>query len=475
MAHKYSWNQYIKEGGNINIALALNNPAIAPLLITSYYIKGKLNDAKMKTNGDFWKIMDETFIHFYGYKTHFGDSKGGTMLMYYLTGIDENGNMSIGDALINGLSLIAGVGIGLRVTSTATRITSRIIRNSKFFRSEGLIKFLKNNFNKIKDGFFDAYHIATDYINSFGVIADNIGKRLIDDTSNLFAGLHSYFNNDIRNIFDLANPTNQQSAIDNIKGRINATKSIKNFRKLIHDVNKKASDVFKIVKAKVKKAIKNVKKFIKKIQGKINEIFKNIRSTIKSIVKKVKKLVDKVTTVVKKVKNKVKKVINKVKTTMKKIKAKTSKMVKNIKSTINNIKNNCNNFVKNMVTNLSNKLKSTTKKIKNTINNVKTKAANLVNKFKTNIKNVKIKTKNFIKHAKSKVRNFKNNIVKGYNYACDKGKAMCNYGAYKIKSGLKWLHGKGKAMCNYGAYKIKSGLNWAYNKGKQAWNFLVRR
>ena len=52
---------------------------------------------------------------------------------------------------------------------------------------------------------------------------------------------------------------------------------------------------------------------------------------------------------------------------------------------------------------------------------------------------------------------------------------MCNYGAYKIKSGLKWLHGKGKAMCNYGAYKIKSGLNWAYSKGKQAWNFLVRK
>lgn len=67
--HEYNIVEFLKDGAYMNVPLLLGIGNLAlPLLITSYYINGKIHEAKIKTNGDFWKTLNEPIIHFYGYK-----------------------------------------------------------------------------------------------------------------------------------------------------------------------------------------------------------------------------------------------------------------------------------------------------------------------------------------------------------------------------------------------------------------------
>ena len=73
--HSYNLEEFIKDGGFLNVLFFHEGIFLLPLSLSSYYVNGKIYEAKLKTNGDFWKTMDETFIHFYGFKSHFADEK----------------------------------------------------------------------------------------------------------------------------------------------------------------------------------------------------------------------------------------------------------------------------------------------------------------------------------------------------------------------------------------------------------------
>ena len=63
--HSYNLEEFMKDGGFSNVLFFHNGIFLLPILISSYYTNGKFYEAKLKTNGDFWKTMDENFIHFY--------------------------------------------------------------------------------------------------------------------------------------------------------------------------------------------------------------------------------------------------------------------------------------------------------------------------------------------------------------------------------------------------------------------------
>ena len=433
--HEYNIDEFLKDGAYMNAPLLLGIGNLAlPLLITSYYINGKIHEAKIKTNGDFWKTLNEPIIHFYGYKTHFADEKGGKALVDFLLGIDENGDMSIGNALINSISLLCGFKIGTMIPFRTTNTNKIFIHNDK-------LRTLLNYGEVIKEGLFDFFSIVSKPINVISVIVSRIGKTFFEGSSKLFDSFYSFFNNDVRNIFYFLNPANQQNAENNIKNltlkksslskiKDIAKRSVNKVKTFIKKINNKLHKVVKKVKTKLNKFFKNVKKIVKKVQNKVTNIVKNIKTTVKTVMKKVNKIIKKVKNTIKRVTKKVKTIVKQVKSNVKKIKKKTNKVIKNIKSTVKTIKNKTTHTLTKHV----NKL---VKKVKNNVKKIKTKTKRIIKKIKNNIQQVKTKAQKMVDNAKTKVQQFKKAVEHNYNLVKN-----------KIKNGYQILKTKFQSGCN---------------------------
>lgn len=98
----------------------------------------------------------------------------------FLLCIDENGDMSIGNALINSISLLCGFKIGSEISFriSETTIIETYMRRNKLFRT-----FLKYG-EVIKEGLFDIFSMVSEPINVLNVIVGRIGKTFLREVLN---------------------------------------------------------------------------------------------------------------------------------------------------------------------------------------------------------------------------------------------------------------------------------------------------
>ena len=457
--HKYSFQEYMESGAYAPF-LTMGFLAL-PLLIPAYYSNGKIFEANIKNNGDFWKTLEEPFIHFYGYNSHFKDEKGGKALLDTFVGIDENGDLSIGNMMVNLLSVFISIGIASRITFRTKHNMVKVLYNNKYFKN-----FLKYS-NFIKNNFFDMFSVISNPLNVFNVLLGRVGKKFVDDSSNLVNVVYSFFYNDVRNMFYFLNPTNQKNTnnnlkhsclkkIDSSKFRDIASHTISKLNSSIKNIKNKLQKVVRNVKSKISKLVKKVNTVIKKIKNKFKNIVKNVKSAIKIVKKKVNKLVKKVKNTIKKVTKKVDKLVKNVKSTVKKIQTRANKVVKNIKSTVNNIKNKTEAILKNQVNKLVKKVKNTAKKVKNTVKKIQSKTKVIVKKVKKTVKQIKIKSKKVVHTVKSTVQYFKNKVANGISKVYTGGKRIVTKSYVTGKRIVTNAYNRGK--------KIISDV---YNTGKR--------
>lgn len=124
--------------------------------LIAQYTTMKFSEAIKKAweTGNFWDFWDYTFIHFYGY-SNLDHSWGGEnikILLELAFGIDENGNVSIGNLLLN---LFAIIPIG-RLASLLPKILpklTRVTRISSLLNENILLNSLKKFFGKVATKF----------------------------------------------------------------------------------------------------------------------------------------------------------------------------------------------------------------------------------------------------------------------------------------------------------------------------------
>lgn len=371
--------------------------------------------------------MDEPFIHFYGFKSHFADEKGG-VLLEYLAGIDENGDMNIGNMIINAFSVLFSVGVGI-----SFRITeSVVVRTYKYNR---YFSFIAEHLTDIKDGFFDAFSILSKFSNVFDVIVGKVGRRFVDGGSKLYDMGYSFFYNDVRNIFNFLNPMNQENVKNNLEKLHPKKIGLDNLKNISKKLVNKLNNSIKTIKNTTTKLVNKVNNLIKRVK---NNVVKNVKSTIKKVTKKVNKLV------------------KQIKTTVKNVQNRANKLVGDIKSKVNTLKNKTDKFVKDKI----NAVKKGVNKLKTTVKKVQTKVNNAVKNVKNKVDQVRTKANNFVNSAKSRVQRVKTKtnkvISKSYNAVKNGGVKIYN----GVKSvGTKFYNGA-KSVGTKLYNGIKSVFHW---------------
>lgn len=102
-----------------------------PWVYYSLYVVGKFSDALQYSNGDINKFFSYSFINIYGYSNF--DNYGllgqaGKATLDFALGIDEKGNMSMGDLALNILSIALGLGVGGLIGKGAKNLTKAIMK-----------------------------------------------------------------------------------------------------------------------------------------------------------------------------------------------------------------------------------------------------------------------------------------------------------------------------------------------------------
>lgn len=322
--------------GKIHI-LGFDN--LRPYLIVSSYSVGAFSEAFIKCNGDLIKFLQYPFFTIHGYKNL--DKMGlfgfkVKIIMDIGLGIDENGNLSIGDLLLDLASVLLGTGVlgrlGIKFGSKLGRIKKLM---SKFLGIENYLPKMKQK----------GTYLNNNYI---------------------FRGL-SYFSSGIDLVI---NPPTEIASI------------------LLEKVLKTKNDrVSKIISTYLFNSIRDIGNLFLADYGKfwsnlrsIGKYFsKNNKSTTKKTntknpVKKSKKISDGV----KKVKTVYKKFKKVVKSTSREIIHKTRKVVHNVRKKFTNYKKTFKSYVKKTYNNV----KIGVKKVKRTFNNAKNSVKRFVNRFK---------------------------------------------------------------------------------------------
>ncbi|MBZ9570226.1 right-handed parallel beta-helix repeat-containing protein [Methanobrevibacter sp. TMH8] len=155
---KYDFNQYLKAGGLGKIMSNFRN--LGPFgIFFDYYTTGKIQDGLNKNNGDFLKMLGESYLKFYGYSNiKNNDIKS---LLSIIFGIDKNGNMSIFDTLLN-VGLLAltiftgGTSLSSRAGTSGGKLLTRIFGKyakdvSRFFLNLGGNKLLSKSWEVLVD------------------------------------------------------------------------------------------------------------------------------------------------------------------------------------------------------------------------------------------------------------------------------------------------------------------------------------
>jgi len=95
------------------------------------YIAGKISDALVYSNGDVNKFFEYNFLNIYGYSNfdNYGwGGQAGKAILEFTLGIDEKGNMGLGDFALNLLSIAFGFGVGGLAVKGGKSLTQSILK-----------------------------------------------------------------------------------------------------------------------------------------------------------------------------------------------------------------------------------------------------------------------------------------------------------------------------------------------------------
>ena len=332
----------------------------------SSYTNLKISEAinKARSTGNIWDFFNYDFFHFYGYSNldHMWGGENIKWLLYWGFGVEHNGDMSVGNFLLNVLAIIP---IG-RVASIAGKFLAGFLERQglktainigkRLRTAKEYLKFLAQKF-KLNDPVLwkKFFSVIGDVVlpNPVAIAADFLefvtkrrGYNSLGVVAKFFSGFE--FKRGLGDISGLLMSSNP------LKKMYDTYKEVWDFAsrngKYIGNLVKNASKSFSIVKNIVKTVLTNPKGVAKKVVVKYVQIAKKFvtkSKTLKKIVKTSKNIVHKVKSTlhkaVKIVKKATKKVIHAVKKVAKKVvkvvKKVTTKAVKTVKSGINWLKN----------------------------------------------------------------------------------------------------------------------------------------
>ena len=396
----YTRSEYYNNGGWLPDTIFALSPI--PRFIT-YYSSWRVSEAIVNTDGSLWSILNYPFIHFPGYAAHVEDWGYYKGVLGAILGIDEKGNMSILDLILNIISLLP---LGLAGKG------SRLLPLIKGKRLYSVIKPIVNNhvvkkILEVGNFFVKGFEVLSNPNNLVTIMTEFLYKKLPEGfKSNGINGLISFLSNPIRDVFYVLNPKNWQNIINEHSKKINFNplRGLKNqFNTSVKYIKNKVHELTKTINKKVKNLLNQANKKISIIKNKITSIVKN---GTKIVLKKVNKLLNRAKSEVNKIKTKAKKIVNQVKSEVNKIKTKANKMVKNIKLTVNKI----NKFVNNTIKKQVNKI---VKKVNNTVKKVQTKTNNMIKTTKSNVQKLKTMSQSGYNYLKSKA-------YSGYNWFINK-------------------------------------------------------
>ena len=328
----YTRSEYYNNGGWLPDTIFALLPI--PRFIT-YYSSWRVSEAMMNTDGSLWSILNYPFIHFPGYAAHVEDWGYYKGVPGAILGIDEKGNMSILDLILNIISLLplglAGKGSRLLSIIERTRL-KRII--TPFVNSHMVKKILE-----VENVFVKGFEVLSNPNNLVTIMTEFLYKKLPEGfKSNGINGLISFLSNPIRDVFYVLNPKNWQNTMN----KITNTKPDNNVSKLIN----KAKEVINSTTKKVVNNIKNaVKSLAKKVVNTTKKVVNNFKNVVKSVAKKVvnttKKAIKSAVNKFKKVSKPLKPIVNKFKKVSKPLKPivnKFKKVLKPLKPIVNKFK-----------------------------------------------------------------------------------------------------------------------------------------
>ncbi|MDI6723431.1 MAG: CARDB domain-containing protein [Methanobacterium sp.] len=323
-----------------------------------FYTWDKLIQAGQKAwqTGNIWDFFDTNFYHFYGY-SNLNKMWGGEnikALLYYGFGIDENGNMSIANFLLNLVAIIpigrAGTIVGKFLAGVLEKAGIKIgislaenwlIRKFGNFLSDLTQKFGLRNPERLQDivGFIGNVLLP----NPVGWVAD-IFKGLAKLTGNekLIAAATAFssfqFKRGLGELGNLLISPDPIKKIWNIYGEIGGF--------LNRNLNYLADSTKKFINRAVNAVKTGIGNVINKITTTVKQQIPKAVTTVKKVVNKV---INNVKTVVKKAVTTVKKTVKKVITTVRKVVTKAVNTVKKVASTVKKAVSSAVNWIKNKI------------------------------------------------------------------------------------------------------------------------------
>ena len=345
------------------------------------YVSYKSGEASKKAGktGNFWDFWNKTMFHVYGYSNLDKTWGGGNIkwILDGLAGVDEHGNVSVGNFLIDLIAIIPVARLASWGGKSLVKIVPKMIKTSK--TGKIIADLAKKLGSRYPNALNNIYSTITNVINlGPGAIVD-IASRLVSKV----------LKSDNKATIALSNFASYQSkrAIGDIIGFIKAPDKVKfvkeNALKTINNISRNFNYPIKNITAKVKglaktvsKVVKGAAKGISKVAGKIKSTVKRtinkaktvIKTTAKTIKKKVIKYSKKVKTVYHKAKTYVKKAAKKVYHKAKKVYHKAKKYVKKVyhkaKSYVKKVYNKAKSYVKKAGKKIYNTVKNTYNGIK---------------------------------------------------------------------------------------------------------------
>ncbi|MBC7088613.1 MAG: DUF11 domain-containing protein [Tissierellales bacterium] len=325
----------------------LNNP-FNPFNF-QFYAADKLIQAGQKAwqSGNIWDFFDYNFYHFYGY-SNLDKMWGGEnikALLYWGFGIDENGNMSIGNFLLNMVAIIpigrAGTVVGKflagALEKAGIKIGVNLGDNIIINKIGNFLSDLTKKFDLWKP---ETWKNAISWVgnvllpNPVGWAADILkGLAKLTGNEKLIAIATAFSNFEFnRGLGDLGNLLISSDPIKkvlSIYGEVGGFLN-RNLNYLVDSTKKFVNGAVNVVKASVRNLVNKISSTVKQLVPKVvstvkkvvNKVFTNVNTVVKKVVNKaktvVKKVVYKARTVAKKVFKTFKKVVNKAKTVVKK-------------------------------------------------------------------------------------------------------------------------------------------------------------
>ena len=336
-----------------------------------FYTWDKLIQAGQKawTTGNVWDFFNYDFFHIYGYSNldHTWGGENIKQVIKFFTGVDENGDLSVGNFL---LLLVSVIPIGRLGTLAGKLLTKSPILMRYWRKIQEPVTYFLNKLGVNVKNPVEAFLGVSSKLSSLldpslglipaclelvaGISGKEVLRKIIE--SSVYKRLFGYDTvKSVTTIFNLNswNPNNVkkawnetiESAVSNVKWLGSTVKDIG--KKIIVEGKKLIPNALKVATKKllikVKKQLTQLQKIVKKQLKRLRPAVKIVK-TAKKVVKTVKKVVKKTVKTVKKAAKKVvrtvKKVVKKTVRVVKKVAKKVVKTVKNtVKAAVNAVKN----------------------------------------------------------------------------------------------------------------------------------------